>query len=487
MKKVPKKWNSWSRRKKVISVLILILILLYIGVMLWHTYKPLPEGISYEGDLHRTDNIEMLTDLTYAQDQEGTNRKHENQIFDEVYTLIDEAEQFVVMDFFLMDGFFDEKEDFPPIADTLSDKLAEKKKNNPNMPVVFITDPLNKGYGSYETKWFKKMREAGVEIIYTDLEPLRDSTPLYSGLYRLFFQWFDNNGKGWIANAMSSKAPKMNASSYLELLNVKANHRKAAVSEKEAIITSSNPHDASGFHGNLALKVTGPIINDILKAEEAVSLMSDGPKLPRADIPEQGDGQYGVQYLTEKKILDALLEDLEATKEGDKIWIGMFFIAQRDIVNALTDAVNRGVQVNMILDPNENSFGQEKSGLPNRPVVNELLEDTNEKINIRWYNTVVGQYHTKVIWIQTAEQTIISNGSSNYTERTLEDYNLENNVRILAPNDSALALDMERYVERLWNNEDALYTLDVEEFQDNLSWWQRWIYTAQKVAKVTTY
>lgn len=487
MKKVPKKRNRWSRSNKVISALILLLILLYIGVMLWHTYKPLPEGISYEGDLHRTDNIEMLTDLTYAQDQEGTNRKHENQIFDEVYTLIDEAEQFVVVDFFLMDGYFDEKEDFPPIADMLSDKLAEKKKNNPDMPVVFITDPLNKGYGSYETKWFKKMREAGVEIIYTDLEPLRDSTPLYSGLYRLFFQWFDNNGKGWIANAMSSKAPKMNLSSYLELLNVKANHRKAAVSEKEAIITSSNPHDASGFHGNLALKVTGPIINDILKAEEAVSLMSDGPKLPRADIPEQGDGQYGVQYLTEKKILDALLEDLEATKEGDKIWIGMFFIAQRDIVNALTDAVNRGVEVNMILDPNENSFGQEKSGLPNRPVVNELLEDTNEKINIRWYNTVVGQYHTKVIWIQTAEQTIISSGSSNYTERTLEDYNLENNVRILATNDSALAMDMERYFERLWNNEDALYTLDVEEFQDNLSWWQRWIYTAQKVAKVTTY
>ena len=49
------------------------------------------------------------------------------------------------------------------------------------MPVVFITDPLNKGYGSYETPWFKKMREAGVEIVYTDLEQLRDSTPIYSG------------------------------------------------------------------------------------------------------------------------------------------------------------------------------------------------------------------------------------------------------------------------------------------------------------------
>lgn len=487
MKKAQKKWNSWSRRRIVISALILLLILLYIGEMLWHTYKPLPEGISYEGEMHRTDNIEMITDLTYAQDREGTKQIHENYIFDEVYTLIDEAEQFVVVDFFLMDGYFDEKEDFPPIADTLSDKLAEKKKNNPDMPVIFITDPLNKGYGSYETPWFKKMREAGVEIVYTDLKPLRDSTPIYSGFYRMIFQWFDHDGKGWIANAMSSKAPKMSLSSYLELLNVKANHRKAAVSEKEAIIPSANPHDASGFHGNLAIKVTGPVINDILKSEEAVSLMSDGPKLPRATFPHQEDGQYAVQYLTEKRILDALLKDLAATKKGDTIWIGMFFIAKRDIIDALTDAANRGVQVNMILDPNENSFGQKKSGLPNRPVVNELLEDTNEHINIRWYNTVVGQYHTKAIWIQSDDQTIISSGSANYTERTLDDFNLENNVRILAPNDSTLAVDMEQYFKRLWTNEDALYTLGAEEYQYNLSWWQRWIYTAQKAAKVTTY
>ncbi|WP_339173162.1 hypothetical protein MKY51_14080 [Solibacillus sp. FSL R5-0691] len=72
MKKVQKKWDSWSRRKKVIYVLILLFILLYIGVMLWHTYKPLPKGISYAGDLHRTDNIEMITDLTNAQDMDGT-------------------------------------------------------------------------------------------------------------------------------------------------------------------------------------------------------------------------------------------------------------------------------------------------------------------------------------------------------------------------------------------------------------------------------
>lgn len=64
------------------------------------------------------------------------------------------------------------------------------------MPVIFITDPLNKGYGSYENKWFQKMREAGVEIVYTELDPLRDSTPVYSGIYRTF-----SNGLTSVARA----------------------------------------------------------------------------------------------------------------------------------------------------------------------------------------------------------------------------------------------------------------------------------------------
>ncbi|MDI2588359.1 phospholipase D family protein [Psychrobacillus sp. NEAU-3TGS] len=476
-----------KKQKKGIFIGFLCLFaLIYIAVILWHTYKPLPEGVSFEGNIHKTNHVEFITDLTYAQDREGTGMIHENHIFEEVNTMINEAKEFVVVDFFLFDGYYDEDEDFPKIADNLSTTLANKKEENPNMPVVFITDPLNRGYGSYENEWFKKMRDAGVEIVYTDLDPLRDSTPIYSGIYRIFFQWFDIGGKGWIANAMASDAPKMTIASYMTLLNVKANHRKAVITEKEAMVTSSNPHDASGFHGNIALTVDGPIINDILKSEEVVSLFSGGPKLPRIEA-EEVKGEYEVQYLTEKKILDKLLADVAVTKKGDKIWLGMFFVAKRDIVNALIDAANRGVEVNLILDPNENSFGQEKSGLPNRPVVQEMVEDTDGKMNIRWYNTVIGQYHTKAIWIQTKEHTIISNGSANYTERTLDNYNLENNLRVLAPNDSELVLQMEDYFERLWNNEDAMYTVDLEEFQDEFTWWQRWIYSLQKLLKITTY
>lgn len=478
--------SNWSKRKRMIMGIIGVLAMLYIGVIVWHTFKPLPDGLEYEGDLHQVENVEMLYDLSFAQDQEGTDLQHELRIFDEIYAMIEDAEEFIVIDFFLFDNYSDEERDFPAVAETLTDKLLVKKEENPDFPIYFITDPLNFGYGSYESQLLGTMRDEGIEVVVTDLDQLRDSTPLYSGLYRVIFQWFDTGGEGWLPNGMSSDAPDLTIASYLKMMNIKANHRKAVITEKEAIISSANPHNASGLHGNMAFKVSGPVINDILEAEEAVSVFSGGPELPRTDVEEQ-QGDYGVQYVTERKVLDTLLADIEKTVEGDSIHLAMFYIADGDIIEGITDAANRGVNVQMVLDPNENAFGNEKTGLPNRPVVHEMLENTDDKIEVRWYNTAVGQFHTKSIMISTAEESYISGGATNYTERAFKNYNLENNIRIVAPNDSELVGEMEDYFERLWNNEDALYTLDVEEYQDTFSFLQRGIYGFQKIFKLTTY
>lgn len=467
---------------------ILLFTFLYVGVIVWHTYKPLPDNLNYKGDIHWTDDIEMLTDLTYAQNKKGDGMVHELSIFDEIYKMIDEAEEFIVLDFFLMDHYTDEKIDFPNISETLTEKLIQKKKENPKMPIIFITDPLNTGYGSYESKWFSKMEDAGIEVVYTNLDDLRDSTPIYSGLYRTIFRWVNFEKEGWIANAMSSKAPKMTLRSYMILLNVKANHRKTMVTDKSAIVTSGNPHDASGLHGNVALKVKDAgILNDILEAEEAVVRYTNGGSLPRVKAKEEPGGDYAVQYLTEKKIHDALLGDIAAAQEGDTIRMGMFFIAMPDIVQAIVDASNRGVHVQMILDPNENSFGNEKSGLPNRPVLQKMMDETDGELDVRWYNTVVGQYHTKLVVVQTKQETYITNGSANLTDRTLNNYNLEANLRVIALNDSELAEEIDDYFERLWNNEDALYTLDFKEYQDEFTFFQRGIYRLQELLKLTTY
>ncbi|WKA57957.1 phospholipase D family protein [Planococcus shenhongbingii] len=481
-----KRFQGWSKRKRIVRGIAGILALLYIAVIVWHTYKPLPPGVSYAGNTHSVENIDMLYDLSYAQDMKGSEKEYELQIFEKIYDMIDQAEEFIVLDLFLFDNYNDQKTAFPAVAELLTDHLLKKKQGNPEIPIYFITDPLNTGYGSYGSQLLGTLEDAGVEVIFTDLDQLRDSTPLYSGFYRVLFQWFDTDSQGWIANGMSSDAPKLSIASYLEMMNIKANHRKTVVTEKEAIISSANPHNASGLHGNMAFTVSGPIINDILESEEAVSKFSGGPEFPRIQAAEQ-EGNYKAQYLTESQIFDALIQDIGKAKKGDSIWLAMFYIAESDVVGALKEAANRGVEVRMILDPNENAFGTEKTGLPNRPVVNEMYEEANENMKVRWYNTVVGQFHTKSIMIKTTEETIVMGGSANYTERTLDNYNLEADIRIVAPNDSELVGEMDSYFNRLWTNEDALYTLDVEKFQDEFSFWQRGVYGFQKIFKLTTY
>ncbi|MDN3448810.1 phospholipase D family protein [Planococcus sp. APC 3906] len=481
-----KKVKGWSKRRRIVYATAGILALMYISVIIWHTYKPLPEGISYEGELRNLENVEMLYDLSFAQDKEGTQTEYHLEIFDEIFTMIDEAEEFIVIDLFLFDNYNDQKIEFPAVSELLTEHLLKKKEENPDMPIYFISDPLNIGYGSYQNQFFDTMDKAGIEIIITDLDKLRDSMPLYSGFYRVIFQWFDTGGRGWVPNGMSSDAPDLSIASYLTMLNIKANHRKVVITEKEAIVSSANPHNASGLHGNMAFKVSGEIINDLLEAEEAVSKFSGGPEFPRIDADEQ-TGEYQAQYLTEKKIQNGLLADIEKAQDGDAIWLGMFYIAQAEVVDALEAAAKRGVEVRMILDPNENAFGTEKTGLPNRPVVNEILENSGNKVKVRWYNAVVGQYHTKTLMVKTAEETYIYGGSANYTERTLDNYNLESDIRIIAPNDSELTENVDSYFNMLWDNEGAMYTLEVEEYQDDFTFWQRGIYAFQKIFKLTTY
>lgn len=77
----------------------------------------------------------------------------------------------------------------------------------------------------------------------------------------------------------------MTARSYLKLLNVKANHRKVVASEKSALISSGNVHDASAYHSNMALEVSGPIIAEIIESEQAVLRLSGESPFP--DVQSQ--------------------------------------------------------------------------------------------------------------------------------------------------------------------------------------------------------
>ncbi|MCZ4141188.1 phospholipase, partial [Escherichia coli] len=200
--------------------------------------------------------------------------------------------------------------------------LIAKKKQHPDMPILFITDEININYNSAPNPLLERMKQAGIEVVITNDDPLRDSTPIYSAVWRTFFQWFGQAGEGWIPNQMASDGPKMTLRSYLKLLNIKANHRKVVTSEKSAVISSGNIHDASVYHSNIAFEVSGPVIADILATEQAVLDMSGGGQVPVYDPPAQeNDGEARIRYLTEGKVNDAVLQEIGATEQGDVLWM----------------------------------------------------------------------------------------------------------------------------------------------------------------------
>ncbi|MGD6966500.1 phospholipase D family protein [Rossellomorea vietnamensis] len=465
-----------------------LLVLVFFGtIMYYQTHKPLPEGTSYEGQVFQTDDVNFIYDLSFK-DHSGEFH-HEGRIFKRINEMIAEAEDFVVIDMFLFNSYYDGDHEMPDLAGNLTNALIKKKKSNPEMEIVFITDHINTTYGSHPAPEVQSLRENGIKVMYTDLKPLRDSNYVYSAVWRTFFQWFQSEpeDKGWLPNPLASTAPDVTIRSYLELLNIKANHRKVVVTDQSALITSANPHNASGFHSNIAFEVGGPITGDILKTEKAAARYSDGPQLPDFQGSKESGGSIKVQVLTEGKIYKRALAELDKAGKGDTIWLGMFYLAEREVIDGLVEAASRGADVRIILDPNQNAFGSQKMGLPNIPVAAELEERGEENIRIRWYNTKMEQYHTKLLYIVKPDKAIILGGSTNYTTRNFEDLNLETNLWMETPLDQEVNQEVSTYFNRIWSNEDALYTEKYSEKEYGIPWLKYIGYRIQKLLNFTTY
>lgn len=484
---VPPRPRRIRNKRRLYLILLCVLILWLTIVMIYQTHKPLPPGLSMEGPVHYVKDVEFLYDLTY---KNPVLPVQETMIFDRVFQVIDEAEQFIVIDMFLFNSYYKEGTLYTPLSGLMTEKLLEQKKRHPTMPIIFITDEVNTMYGSAMPPELAQLKAGGIEVVISDVNPLRDSIPAYSAVWRTFVQWFGQTGKGWLPNPMVDTAPSMSLRSYLKLVNVKANHRKVIATERALIVPSANAHDASAYNSNSAFLVRGDIIGDALASEQAVITFSSGGKeIPFPQYKPNGleVGDIEVQLLTEGKIYKHIIQSLSEAGTGDQVWMGMFYLADRQVIKAMIEASKRGAEFRLILDSNQNAFGRDKIGVPNRPVAQELLNASDNRIQIRWYNGTNEQYHTKLLFIDKTNRIMVNNGSANFTERNLDDLNLETNLGINAPGDSKLALQLRQYFNRLWNNEGAPYTLDYEAFKDKTVWIKEWMYRLQEWLGVTTF
>lgn len=464
------------------------LLFLWVGVMARHITKPMPTGTDMASPTvaMSESQLEFLHDLTT---RDPWNRSLVDQrIFNAMFSIIDNAQTFIVLDFFLLNDDMGNaaaatRSTMRPLSRELAARLIARKRARPDLQVLLITDPINDVYGGRPSPLFDEMTRAGIDVVRTDLGALRDSNPAYSSLWRMTMQWFGNSPGSTVPDPFREQG-SVSVRSWLALLNFKANHRKAIVADDAqgdwvGMVTSANPHDASSLHSNVAWKFRGELAAIVLNSEVQVARFSgwSGVIANAPKITPSESRPLIASYVTEQAIREALLATIKDTVAGDEICLAMFYLSERNVVDALRDAALRGVNVRLILDPNKDAFGIEKDGVPNRPVANELVNAGGGNIAVRWFRTQGEQFHTKLILIKQSTQLTANLGSANLTRRNIGNYNLEANVHVAMAIDSKLAKQLTAYFDLLWNNDETKhieYTTSFATFKDEskLRYWR---------------
>ena len=462
--------NPKRKRSAIFLGLVLIGTIFLGAIESYHVYKALPAGLSFAGPERPVQDIGFYRDLTWV-DAEGA-RHSQQEIFDKILTMINGARHLIVLDMFLFNDFIGrENKAYRRLAQEVTEALATRKREYPDMQIVVISDPINTVYNGMANRYFEKLKAENIEVVLTELDLLRDSNFVYSAFWRIFVKPFGNRPGSLLPNPFGQG--RVSLRSYLAMFNFKANHRKVILCDEEegyaALITSANPHDGSSAHGNAAIYFKGPAVLDLMQTEEAVLHFSGGPTLPpnAADqLFQDSETETTAQIISESKIKDVLISAINRAGTGDSLAVIVFYLSDRDVIAALEMAFRRGATVRVLLDPNKDAFGLEKNGIPNRQAAAELVA---LGIPVRWGNTHGEQLHSKMLLGEYKNgRSILILGSANFTRRNLEDLNLETNIAVRGPKVEPVFMDVNNYIDLLWYNPDGRkFSVDYREYADN--------------------
>lgn len=474
VQKIQQKLN-WSLRQ-YLFVLSIIFFSVYIISSIYHTVKPMPKGLNMTGEIH-TAHIEFLYDQTVLDHTTGQ-QKQVQHIFPKMLEMIGQAQSTIVLDMFLFNAErLNSTVKHQALTEQLTTALLQRRREYPNLQVYILTDPINSFYGGLIPQHYVKLRQAGIEVIETDLTTLPASNPVWSGFWYMCCQFLGNNTQtGWLTSPFSQD--KVTLRSYLTLLNFKANHRKVLVTDSpdgwQALISSANVHDGSSWHHNVALWVkSGAFASDVLKSEQAAARLSS------AEVPSlvvgsslDTDSSDQVQLFTEQAIYHKILTMINESSAGTQLDLMMFYLSERQIIQALKQAQQRGVKIRVLLDQNQDAFGRQKNGIPNQPVAYELMQ---AGITVRWCATHGEQCHSKLLLRSTGQQAELLLGSANFTARNLKNYNLESDVFVKTQINQPVFIQATHYFDQIWNNQNN-QTLSVEYShyanESSLKYWQ---------------
>ena len=482
----------------------------------------MPAGASLRSPDFTYQEARLLIDRT-AWNEGGGAYVRSHTIFNAMLQSIAEADRFIIADFFLWNpwlGAIAGNGELRPLANELADALIAKRIQNPNMPILVLTDPVNRIYGNLAPALFDRMAEAGIPVVFTDLSQLPDSNLVYAP-QAWFWSKFMTTGEDkadvqLFSNPFDSNGGRLNVAQLSSLLHFKANHRKVLVTGEGAdahvIVASLNPADGSANHSNLAMRVNGEVARFAARSELTVASWS--AQLPEnihggywaraagcieklteilAVSPEPealAVGQASVAWCSEGAIRDELIAQLKAAGVGSRIDVAVFYLSERKVIHAIKGAVERGATLRLLLDANRDAFGREKNGVPNRPVAAELMQlrDQGGAVTVRWAATHGEQYHAKVLRIIGPGQDLLLLGSANWTRRNIANFNLEANL--LLENSGQLGGEFDQYFESVWSNARGFQESQPYEVWAEHGWalmGKTWLYRIQEWSGFSTF
>ncbi len=472
-----------TRRVSKRLVVFLVLACAWSGTAIWHTHKPLPQGLHVTGPMVPVaeESLQLFTDLTAA-DAYGE-RSSQRTIHAATLELVRNAQQFLLLDYFLFNGQGGPagplvyERGLQPVSRELADAVRELRQRQPQLPILVLVDPINDYYRGTPPPFLAELGQLGVEVVTVRLEPLRDSNPVYSAAWRLLAGWWMKpDGAGTWNNLLDAEGPDVKLGALLRIPHFKANHRKLALTATASgalrgLVSSGNPHDASSAHSNVALQLDGEALRPLLASELAIARFSGWRGTAFDQFLDSAPGAAATSatslatIATEGAIREHLVQRLAATGAGDTVDVAMFYLSDRIVIESLLDAARRGATVRVLLDPNKDAFGFEKSGIPNRQVASELIAASDGAIQLRWIRTHGEQFHTKLTAVRSNERLWLMLGSANFTRRNLGDLNLEANVIVDTPVTSLLANEVASWFETLWSNRQGMeHSTDAETF-----------------------
>ncbi|PXA05744.1 phospholipase [Coraliomargarita sinensis] len=507
------------------KVILLLLIGAVLGISLLpyllFRQKEMPPGTNLASPAYSFDSAELLIDRT-AWDEQTEQYLREHQIFDTILKEVQAAETFIIADFFLWNpwkGAIEAGGSLRPLAEELATALIEKRIQNPDMPILVITDPINRIYGELAPDFYQRIADAGIPIVFTALDQLPDSSRLYAPQAWFWSRFLPSEKKDdarWVPNPFNPEGKKLTLAQLGRLLYFKANHRKVLVTgrsggETRLLVPSFNPADGSANHSNIGVLVDGPVARFAaeselevaawsgaeadhiqggltMKAAEAISgIQNYLSVMPGPDFARLGEP--AVAYRSEGAIRDEIILQLQKAVAGTRIDIGMFYFSDRKVIQALKSAIKRGAKLRVLLDANRDAFGREKNGIPNRIIAAELMELTEDhELQVRWAATHGEQFHSKVLRISGPQQEVLFLGSANWTRRNIGNLNLESNL--LLTNVATANQSFDAYFESVWGNErgyaESLPYEDLAESGFSLTW-KKWLYRFQEWSGASTF